>query len=83
MFANMPGTDDLYIPIFSTVAKLNAMMKQTKIPFKSIKRIDDGPNFLDGIRNSKPPEGHPDVQVKIAVDPYYTKRGTVRFTQIV
>jgi hypothetical protein len=71
----MPGTDDLFLAVYSTVEKLHAI--HGGIGY-TIKRIDDGFEFLDSLP-VETPDGH---LLRVIVDPYYTPRRTVRFTEV-
>jgi hypothetical protein len=81
---NMPiilaMTDDHrdFLPVFSSVDKLNAILNALQIQFDKIKKIDDDGEFLSSI----PRQITPGIDLLIIVDPYYTDRGTVRFKRI-
>lgn len=74
VFMRLPGTDDLFIAVFTTEAKLRAM----DIAFDSIKRIDDTVGFI----SSLPMTVGDDTRLRIMHDPYATTQGTTRFKEI-
>lgn len=75
----MPGSELLYLPLFSTPEQLNELMMQAKTPFVSIKKIDDGAEFLSGIYDESPGARE---NVRVILNPYFLPNGRVRFTQI-
>ena len=70
----LAGTNDLFLPVFSTEEKLQAM----DMPFDSVRRIDDMAGFL----GSLPFRTLDGCRLRIIVDPYQTARGTTRFREI-
>lgn len=72
---SMPGSPSLYLPCFSTEEKLRIFLAEAKVPFESIKMIENGVEFLDGIRESPEP-------VEVILDPYFLPNGHVRFMQV-
>lgn len=74
----VPGSPDLFLPVFSTAGKLTAWLTRTNVPFESIKQIDDQYEFLDSL-----PYYVNDVRLRIIVDPYVTDQGTMRYTEII
>ena len=68
----MPGTEALYLPVFSDATKLRGVMRRARVAFDRIKQIDDEDEFLDSIRG----------QVVVILDPWFTLAGTIRFQQV-
>lgn len=74
-FILLPGEGDtelLAIPLFTTLAKLEAAALAVNSPYDSVKRIDDGRVFLEDIPRD----------VLVVVDPWITPRRTTRYTQV-
>ena len=72
----MPGTNDFYLPCFSTEEKLRDIMKCIGGNYKT-KQIKDGAEFLSSI-----PMTYNGQNLHIIIDPWFTPEGKVRFTQI-
>lgn len=68
----MVNEDIFYLPIFSTEAKLRAMMERIQVEGYTIKHIDDGYDFLGSVKG----------QVKVCLDPH-PHGGHVRFMEII
>jgi len=75
---SMPGTTARYLPCFTRVEDLRALMESLGITGYRIKQIQDGAEFRSSIPSTTP-EGHP---LQIILDPSATERGTIRFTQL-
>lgn len=75
---SMPMSDAFYLPAFDSEEGLRSLMGQAAVPFDNIKVIEDGAEFLASIPDHSP-EGAP---LKIILNPRFTERGTVRFTEI-
>ena len=74
---NMPMSDFLYLPCFSTEKKLEGCLERAGISWRSIKHIDDGREFVESV-----PRTDGVQEIKIILDPYWTEKGTVRFTEV-
>lgn len=74
---NMPGSPYFYLPLFSSKEKLEGMLAAGRIPFDSIKHIDDGREFLTSLTESP---GW--TETKVILDPYFLENGRVRFTEL-
>lgn len=74
VFLRMPQSDKLYLAVFSSARKLKKFHSIAHAPFKSIKQIENGPEFLTSFVD------HP--QIVVIVDPYVTEQGRVRFLQV-
>ena len=77
----MPGTDDLFICLFSEEEKLRSVMAELQIYFHKIVVIMDGPIFLESIKEDIAAQKRP-YELRIAVDPYKHENGRVRFQEI-
>jgi hypothetical protein len=71
-FLSVPGSDALYLPIFSAQDKLEGMMACVHTPYQSVKQIQDEADFLSSIP----------TDIKIMFDPYFTPEGKVRWTEL-
>jgi hypothetical protein len=76
----MPGTDDLFICVFSTEAKLASTMTAFKIDYARVAVVTDGSELLDDIRATNTTGTRP-YRIRLAVDPYKADNGRVRFTE--
>lgn len=73
----MPGTEDKFVAVFSTKEKLEALHDEYAIGFTRIKQIDDGPDFLDSLKENLLP-----FRLRVAVDAYKHENGRMRFLEI-
>jgi len=75
-YVALPGSDLLYLPVFSTVEGLRDLMKRADVPYQSVKQILDGREFLMGFT--------PDFRkaMRIIVDPYFLPDGKARFSEV-
>lgn len=71
----LQGTSDLFVPVFSTIEKLQAFMSElaVKIHYDKIKQVMNGREFADSVL----------LHARIAIDPYVTDAGRLRWTEIV
>lgn len=81
VLVGMPGTDDLFICLFSTEEKLRTSFADFHIEFEKIVVIMDGHVFIESIKEDIARQKRP-YELRIAVDPHKTDRGTVRFQEI-
>lgn len=77
-FIEMHGSDDWYLPVFSTADLLRAYMSAARIAYERIKQIQDQHEFLDSI-----PYRHMGIRIRIAVDCWVTPQQTTRFGEII
>lgn len=77
IFLGMPGTSDLFLPVFSTVEKLTAWLALLSMRSDATKQIDHPGEFLASI-----PLYYDNKRVRVIVDPYFTQQGTVRYREI-
>lgn len=82
----MPGTTAQYLPIFSTLEKLQALLSEYAIDYVDVKTIDDTQEFLrtlpptaDVMINGKLVET---VELRLIVDPHKHENGLLRFTEV-
>ncbi len=68
---SMPGTDDLFLAVFSTEGKLLRFLWQFDLKHFKIVQINDGPDFLESIT------GH----YRVMIDPYKNEDGRIRFIE--
>jgi hypothetical protein len=76
----MPGTDDLFIAVFSTEEKLAEMMGASRIEYARVSIVDDGRDLVDEIQAMNEAGGRP-YRLRLAIDPYRTDDGRVRFSE--
>lgn len=78
VFANMPGTDDLFLLLFSDLDRLQATLSRADIPYTDVKRITDVSVFLADL-----PLTVTDMsRLRIALDARFLDNGHVRFVEI-
>lgn len=80
ILCGMPGTEDLFVLLFSSKAKLEAMMKAYNLEYESIKVVTDGREFVSGI-DEENTKGRP-YRIRIAVDAYKHENGRIRYTEV-
>ena len=78
VLAGMPGTDDLFIFVFSTEEKLASSMKAIGIEYARVALVLDGPELIDEIKETND-RGERPYRLRLAVDPYKADNGRVRF----
>lgn len=78
VFANMPGTDDLFLLLFSDLNMLQATLSRADIPYTNVKRITDVPVFLADL----PLAVTQSSRLRIALDARFLDNGRVRFVEI-
>lgn len=76
----MPGTDDLFVCVFSTEEKLASTMKGFGIKYDRVSVVTDGGELLDEIKATNE-SGERPYRLRLAVDPYKTDSGRVRFVE--
>ena len=76
----MPGTDDLFMFVFSTEAKLVSAMESIGIQYERVAVVTDGCELLDEIQATNSSGVRP-YRLRIAVDPYKADNGRVRFVE--
>jgi hypothetical protein len=75
----LDGTNDFFLPLFSTLEKLHHMATLTAFDTSAIKRIDDGDEFLKSI----PKELPTGQRLRIMIDPYRADDKKTRFTEVI
>lgn len=76
----MPGTDDLFIFVFSTEIKLATAMRDFDIEYERVATVTSGKELIDEI-NATNAEGSRPYRIRLAVDPYKADNGRVRFVE--
>lgn len=76
----MPGTDDLFIFVFSTEEKLVATMTSLGIEYARVARVTDGVELFDEIKATNESGARP-YRIRFAVDAYKADNGRVRFVE--
>ena len=76
----MPGTDDLFIFVFSTEEKLASTMTAIGIEYERVSLVTDGRELLDEIKATNEGGKRP-YRIRVAVDPYKADNGRVRFVE--
>ena len=72
------GGPDLFIPIFSTEAKLRHAMAVFGVAYEAVKQIARPRAFFSGF----PPYIDEGVRLRFMIDPWLTERGTACFKEI-
>lgn len=67
----MPGTPDVFIAVFSTKEKLEALFRDYDLKYDSIKQIENGREFLDSVI----------AHYRVAIDPYKHTNGRLRYVE--
>ena len=78
VLARLEGTNDLFLPLFSTNELLDDAMRLMGVTFESTKQIDDPVQFLDSL-----PLLYAGVRLRVILDPHRTPEGMVRYTEII
>lgn len=76
----MPGTDDLFVFVFSTEEKLVETMKTFAIAYQRISRVTSGKDLIAEMNETNANAGRP-YRIRLAVDPYKADNGNARFTE--
>ena len=75
-YLRMPNSEYLYLPCFTSEDKLRTLMTQVGITGYTIKKIEDGPEFMTSFNV---PEAS---NIKVILDPHFVDGGRVRFLQV-
>jgi hypothetical protein len=76
----MPGTDDLFLFVFETEEKLVEVMKSIDVTYEKIVVVWSGQELLASIAETNATGDRP-YRIRIAIDPYKTENGLVRFLE--
>ena len=76
----MPGTDDLFVFVFSTEEKLVAAMAAFGIEYSRVSVVTDGRELLDEMQATNESGTRP-YKIRLAVDPYKADNGRARFVE--
>ncbi len=74
---HMPACPDYFMTLFSTESCMREVLTKVGITFTSIKQVDDGDVFLDGL-----PLLHKARRLRLILDPRFVGTGRLRFTEI-
>lgn len=77
----MAGTEDLFIVVFSTEEKLATLMTAFGITYERVAIVTSGRELIDEVEAKNHTEERP-YRVRLAVDPYKTAEGRLRFTEV-
>lgn len=77
VFVSMPGSDALYLPVFSKVEDLRPFLLRAQIFYLRIKQIQNGDEFIESL-----PRTDGVQEIKVILNPYYTPEGRVRFVEL-
>lgn len=78
VLVGMPGTDDLFIFVFSTEEKLVKSMETLGIEYERVAVVTHGRDLLGEI-DSMNAAGERPYRIRLAIDPYKADNGLVRF----
>jgi len=76
----MPGTNDLFVFVFSTEEKLAAAMTAFGIEYARVALVTDGRELLDEMQATNESGARP-YKLRLAVDPYKTDNGRARYVE--
>jgi hypothetical protein len=76
----MPGTDDLFVFVFSTGEKLDEAMKTFSLAYAHVSRVSSGKDLIAELNAMNTSGGRP-YRIRLAVDPYKADNGKARFTE--
>jgi hypothetical protein len=77
VLGRMQGTEDVFLPVFSSRDLLIETMIHMRIDFDGVKQIDDPGEFMASL-----PHIYNGVRLRVIVDPHITAKG-VKFTEVV
>ena len=80
VLVGMPGTDDLFVFVFSTGKKLDEAMKAFSIAYAHVSRVSSGKDLIAELNETNASGGRP-YRIRLAVDPYKADNGKARFTE--
>jgi hypothetical protein len=69
----MPGSEKLYLPIFSSADACRAFMGRAGVPYSRLVQIDDERAFLGSLP----------ADIAVILDPTHTPQGTIHYAEIV
>lgn len=70
------GSEDYFVPLFSDSDVLRSMVAQVEDSIDTVKKVDDGLEFLDSI-----PEEYDGKKLRVMLDPRFVD-GKVRYLEI-
>jgi len=74
----MPNSNDVFLPVFSTVEKLQALVRLVDLPIDAIKQIDNPIEFF----KSMPAQFPNGTRLRVIIDPYRTDENHTRFSEL-
>jgi hypothetical protein len=77
VFIRMIGSEAYYLACFSSFSLLHAFHSRTRVPYSSIKKIDEGTSFLESV-----PLTFQAQPLRVILDPYVTPEGRIRFLEL-
>ena len=80
VLCSMPGTDDLFVFVFSTEDKLAAAMSAFRIAYARVALVTNGADLIAEIQARNVSAERP-YRVRLAIDPYQADNGRVRFVE--
>lgn len=82
VFVRMPGSSYYYLPLFDKIEELEGILTTAGATWASVKKIEDGEEFLASIfgSNRTRPEG--EVEVKVITNVSYLPNGRIRFVEL-
>ncbi len=75
-FLRMPDSEYLYIPCFTSIDQLRAMMVQIGVTEYRVKQVDDGREFMSSFDIPQARD------IRVILNPRYIAPGRIRFTQV-
>jgi len=77
-YVMMDGTSDLFLPVFSSLDRLQETTDTCGIKYDDVKQITNQDEFLDSIPTQLPSG----INLRIILDPEQHDDGTIRFAEL-
>jgi hypothetical protein len=74
----MPNSVDVFLPVFSTVEKLQDLVRLVDLPIDAIKQVDNPIEFF----KSMPAQFPNGTRLRVIIDPYRTAENQTRFSEL-
>ena len=74
----MSGTNDRFLPVFSTREKLDELCLEYNVRYDRIKQLSDGRAFIASLSDNT----HLPYRLRVIVDAYKHANGRIRFIEI-
>lgn len=78
LYCVIAGSPDIFVPVFSTVEKLDTYFDAANIDYDSIKKIEEMNEFLSNF----PYRFATGQRLRVIIDPWVNERNNTRFTEI-